>query len=334
MKQLNKLGISHQWMQNHQLESFDITSLIKNHQGKSINHLFENQRVIENSMGQFLDIYWQDVDICCNINLSLSKVTLIQNLKTIYYIGKHKELYFKKRGVNTIYDFRYMKRYRYSANELISLIRKKDYRALLKNPYIYDLDTSFCFKLKDFIFIDIETLDVFDSPIIMIGIGFFNPKFEIQILFARTIEEEIAICEHFKNEILPLFKCFITYNGKTFDIPYIANRFLYYYDMNPMISVNDTPYDDTNTIYHHIDLYQNSRRKYKNSCVKFTLTDIERDVLHVNRENTLPSNLVGFCYRKYLENPLTYVGLVKACIEHNFWDIYSMPLLFEKLLTD
>jgi uncharacterized protein YprB with RNaseH-like and TPR domain len=193
---------------------------------------------------------------------------------------------------------------------------------------------SFCFNIEDFLFLDIETLGIIDSPVIIVGIGYFkNRHFKIHIFFTRKLEDEIAIYENLKTEIFPNFKCFITYNGKSFDIPYLANRFLYFFDENPMISVDDLPYEKCNTKFHHIDLYHHCRRLFKGMFNKYTLTNMEEKLLNLNRKSTLPSNFVGLCYRKYNENVERYIGLIKEIIEHNYYDIYSMPLILRTLLT-
>ena len=174
---------------------------------------------------------------------------------------------------------------------------------------------------------------MYNNAIIIVGIGFFkNQKYEIHLFFARNLEEEIAICEHLKTEILPNFKCFVSYNGKRFDIPYIANRFLYYFDENPMISDTDTPYEINNTKFHHIDLYHICRRRFRGMFEKYTLTNIEEQLLKLRRQNELPSSMVPVCYKKYQKNPHRYIGLIKECIEHNYYDVYSMPQILNKLL--
>jgi uncharacterized protein YprB with RNaseH-like and TPR domain len=222
-----------------------------------------------------------------------------------------------------------------SVNSLLNLIKNKDYINLSGNRYVNDLDVAFCFELEDLLFLDIETMGAYNSPIIIIGIGFFkNQTFEIHLLFARDFSEEIAILEHFKNEILPYFKCFVTYNGKSFDIPYIANRFLYYFDDNPMITERDIPYEISNTKFHHIDLYHNCRRKFKEEFEGFTLTNMEEKLLNIKRKVDIPGVLAGFFYRKYLEEPFRYGGLIKKVIEHNYFDVYSLPLLLQKLIEE
>ena len=321
-------------MDYYNFESFDITHLVEQYTGSKLEELFKNQRVISNEMGQFLELFWEEDDFLSNSDLLTSKKKILSNLKTVFYIGENIERKLVKRGIKTLNDLKIYKRYGKSANEIIRLIKTKDYVTLCKNKYISDMDVSFCFKLEDLLFLDIETLGLYDSPIIIIGIGFFkNKKFHIREFFARDLEEEIAICEHLRTKILPNFKSFITYNGKSFDIPYIANRFLYYFDENPMISDDDVPYEKSNTKYHHIDLYHNCRRKFKGMFDKYTLTNMEEKLLNWKRDNELPSSLVGMCYRKYRDDPQRYIGLIKECIEHNYFDVYSMPLILKQLLN-
>jgi len=314
------------------LESFDITPLIDEYRGKSFNDLFQNYRIINNEMGEFIEIIWED-EIPLKFNLFQTKKNLLHNLKVVNYIGEYVESKLNRRGIKTLQDLKYHLNFSGSAHRFLTLIKQKDYRTLKNNKCVNDLDLSFCFKMEDFLFVDIETLGIIDSPIILVGIGFFsNKKLEIHLFFARELENEIAICEHLKTKIFPNFKCFVSYNGKTFDIPYLANRFLYFFDRNPMITDDDQPYEKCNTKYHHIDLYHHCRRVYKGLYDNYTLTNMEEKLLNWRRENSLPSNLVGTFYRKYKENPDRYVGLMKEVIEHNYYDVYSMPLILKNLL--
>jgi uncharacterized protein YprB with RNaseH-like and TPR domain len=313
----------------------DISHIADQFRDKKIEDIFPNHSINTNDMGEFMEIVWKQENFQCDLKLSLSKNKILRNLKTVYYIGENLERQLNKKGVKSLYDLKINLKYNLSAHQVIDQIENKKYRSLCRNKNVYDLDVAFCFDSEELLFLDIETLGLYDSPIIMVGLGYFkNNKFEIHILFARDLEEEIAICEHLKTEILPKFKCFITYNGKSFDVPYIANRFLYFFDENPMISEEEEPYEKYNSKFHHIDLYHNCRRKYKGYFESYTLTDMENNLLNMTRENELPSGLVGLCYKKYLDAPLRYVGLVKEVIDHNYWDIYSMPLILQKLLEE
>ncbi|MFX0005074.1 MAG: ribonuclease H-like domain-containing protein [Candidatus Hodarchaeota archaeon] len=321
-------------MDYYKLESFDITPIVEEYQGKSLEDLFQNHRIVKNELGEFMEFYWEQDDIPNDLNLFTTQKKILYNLKTVNFIGEFIEKKLRKRGIKTLNDLKFNLSFSSSANQILTLIKNRDYKSLTRNRYVNDLDVIFCFNLEDFLFLDIETLGIIDSPVIMVGIGFFkNEKFKIHIFFTRKLEEEIAIYEHLRTEILPNFKCFITYNGKTFDIPYLANRFLYFFDENPMISEDDLPYEKINTVFHHIDLYHHCRRLFRGKFNTYSLTNIEEKLLNWTRENKLPSNLVGHCYRKYSENTKRYIGLIKEIIEHNYYDIYSMPLILKTLLT-
>ncbi len=322
-------------MDYYKFESFDITPIVEQYRGKRIQDLYQNHRTISNNEGEFIEFFWEEKDIPNDIDLFKTQKKLLYNLKTVNYIGEYIEKKLNQRGIKTLIDLKYNLNFSSPANQIINLIKNKDYKTLAKIRHITDLDVSFCFKIEDFLFLDIETLGIIDSPVILVGIGFFkNSKFKIHLLFARELEEEIAIYEHLKTQIFPNFKSFITYNGKTFDIPYLANRFLYFFDKNPMISEDDPPYEKSNTKFHHIDLYHHCRRLYKGKYNNYSLTSMEENLLRWTRNNTLPSNLVGLCYRKYKDNPKRYIGLIKEIIEHNYYDIYSMPLILKNLLEN
>jgi len=316
-------------------ESLDITRLVEQYKGKKIEEIFPNHEIVRGETGEFMKIIWKENDFPCNLNLLRTKQKLMQNLKTVYYIGEYTEHQLIRRGIKNLKDLLTHLKYRNSAREILGLINNRDYKKLCYNRYVYDLDVLFCFDIEDLLFLDIETLGLYDSPIIIVGLGFFkNEKFEIHQYFARDLEDEIAICDHLRSEVLPHFKTFITYNGKSFDIPYIANRFLYFFDQNPMISDDDEPYQKNNTIFHHVDLYWNCRRKFRGQFQSYTLTSMEEELLAWKRANELPSNLVGVCYKKYKKDPERYMGLIKEIIEHNYYDLYSMPLILQKLLDN
>ncbi|MHA2475163.1 MAG: ribonuclease H-like domain-containing protein [Promethearchaeota archaeon] len=294
----------------------------------------DNYQIVKNNMGEFMELVWKENNLPCSLNLKQTRKKLLYNLKTVQYIGDFVENRLKSRGIKTLKDLKFLNlRYWSFANDILKSIEKRDYNTLRENKYIDDLDVSFCFNVGDLLFLDIETLGLYDNAIIIVGIGYFkNQKYQIHLYFARSLEEEIAICEHLRKEILPHFRCFITYNGKRFDIPFIARRFLYYFEENPMIYENETPYEISNSKFHHIDLYHICRKRLRGMFEKYTLTNIEEQLLNLRRENELPSSMVPQCYKKYQDNPTRYIGLIKECIEHNYYDVYSMPLILQKLL--
>ena len=321
-------------MNSHQnIGSSNIESVINQYKGKRIEEIFPNHRIRNNKLGSCMEIYWDTTDYSCNLDLELTRRKLLTNLKAVYYVGEKIEKDLLKKGVLSLFDLRYHLKYFHSVNNILESIKTKDYRVLCEHKDIFDLDVLFCFKIEELLFLDIETLGLHADPIILVGIGFFKMDyFMMRIVFARNLDEEIALLEYLRTNIFPHFKCFISYNGKSFDIPYIVNRYLYFFDENPLISDNVNEYQKINTKYHHVDLYHNCRRKFKGKFVNYTLTRIEKELLGFSRDNGLPGNLVGDYYKLYQQDPRKYVGAVKKVIEHNYWDVYSLPSILETLI--
>ena len=321
-------------VENLERGNLDIKSLIEQYSGKRVEDIFPNSSIIENSLGRFLELTWHVTELPMGLTLSSTKERLISNLKVVDNIGERLETKFRGRGVNTIKDLRWNVKHFSDACKLLELIERKDFMTLIKNKKIFDLDVSFCFKASDFLFLDIETLGLYFEPVILVGLGNYRDNdFEIRLHFARNLDEEMAILEHLHREEFPKFRCFITYNGKSFDIPFLVSRFLYFFDENPLSSSEGGMSGLINSRYHHIDLLHGCRRKYKDTLSRFNLKTVEKQLLSFERDNDLPSSLIGDVYRLYQEDKKKYVGLIKHLIDHNFYDVYSMPLIFEKLLT-
>ena len=309
----------------------NITNLIEKYKGKSITEIFPNNKIKNNSMGSFLNIYWKQ-NLPFNSKISSTRKRLLRNLKTIHQIGEKTESYLKRRGVNNLFDLIGHCGYQKNAMKLINMIKEKNYQLLEKNYYIKDIDLLFCFKLEDLLFLDIESTGLYGSSVFLIGLGYFkNGIFKIKQYFARILDDEIAIFERLKH-FFKKFKCFVSYNGKSFDIPVLADRFLYFFDENPMISEDDDPYEQNNTLYHHIDLYHNSRRLWKGKYINYKLSTIEQEVLELKRDDDVPGAYMGHFYEMYSQNPEKYSGLIQACIEHNYNDVKNLPLILDEML--
>jgi uncharacterized protein YprB with RNaseH-like and TPR domain len=312
---------------------YDITEAVEEYEGKELTEIFHNHKIKTNEMGSFLNIYWQE-KLSFRSNLVSTKRKLLKNLKAVQNIGVKTENYLKKRGINNLLDLIYHCGYQRNAMEVINQIKEKNFQLLEKNFYIKDIDLLFCFRLEDLLFLDIESTGVYGSSVFLIGLGYFKDGvFKVKQYLARTLEDELAIFERLK-DFLKKFKCFITYNGKTFDIPVIADRFLYYFEENPLISEDDNPYEVSNTLYHHIDLYHNCRRLWKDRFDDYRLSTIEKQLLQIHRDNDIPGAFVGFFYKRYVEKPKKYAGLIRKCIMHNYDDVRNLPFILDKLLEN
>ena len=79
------------------------------------------------------------------------------------------------------------------------------------------------FDVSEHVFLDIETtgLSAKNSICYLIGLAYYKDKsFECTQLFADTPDDEPVILQELLSYI-SRFKAIVTYNGDTFDIPYI-----------------------------------------------------------------------------------------------------------------
>ena len=322
-------------VENFEIRDSDLMKCIEQYEGQTIEDLFPNSNIVKNSLGHFLEIKWCAPELFVDLNLNSTQKKLLSNLKIVKNIGESLEAMFHRRGINTLNDLGWNVKYYHEVFKLLDSIENKNFLSLVKNKKIFDLDVSFCFRKSDFLFLDIETLGLFYEPIILVGLGnYTEDNFEIRLHFARNLDEEMAVLEHIRKNEFPNFRCFVTFNGKSFDIPYLVNRFLYFFDENPLVSSIQDSNGMINTLFHHIDLLHSCRRKYKNLLSHFSLTDVEKTILNFEREDNLPSSLVGETYRLYQKDRKKFIGLIKHLIDHNFYDIYSLPAIFEKLLME
>jgi hypothetical protein len=115
------------------------------------------------------------------------------------------------------------------------------------------------------------------------------------------------------HEILGEDRVIVSFNGKSFDIPYLAERSAYY--GRPARIGNP-----------HYDLLAFSRRQWKNRFQDCRLCTLEKNLLGIERRGDIPSAMVPEFYEAFLTsgNP----GPLYPIVTHNRQDLVSLALLF------
>ncbi|NOY23606.1 MAG: ribonuclease H-like domain-containing protein [Acidobacteria bacterium] len=172
--------------------------------------------------------------------------------------------------------------------------------------------------LEQVCFFDTETTGLSGgagSMIFQAGIGYFEGKELIvdQFFISSPVEEPKFLFA--LNEILTSHPTVITYNGKSFDVPLLNTRLI----------LNRMAESELNVI----DLLHTSRAVWKHLLSSFRLTDVERGVLGIFRENDLPGAMVPGVYRDYILGRDT--GAILEVLRHNHQDIVSLALLLKYL---
>ena len=173
-------------------------------------------------------------------------------------------------------------------------------------------------RMEELLFIDTETTGLAGGTgtfAFLIGIGFYQDNnFVIRQYFMTDPSAEIILIEALAKE-LRKFSVFVSFNGKSFDIPLLRTRFV----------VNQKDFIDL----HNLDLLHLSRRLWKNSLDSCTLQNLEKNILGKHRDlsNDIPGSEIPRIYFDFLENK--DASLLKNVFHHNKIDIMSMVALLK-----
>ncbi len=173
-------------------------------------------------------------------------------------------------------------------------------------------------QLQRFIFLDTETTGLGAGTgtfAFLVGVGFFNEQggFEVHQFFLRDPAEERAML-HLLREMIPPDGALVTFNGRTFDVPLLADRYI--------LSRMPTRI----TTMPNLDLLHPARRLWKRRLPSCRLSALEVDVLGLQRTGAdVPGSLIPYLYRQYLQ---TGDGReMTRVLYHNEQDILSMVTL-------
>ena len=112
---------------------------------------------------------------------------------------------------------------------------------------------------------------------------------------------------------------YISFNGKSFDIPYISERAAYY---GMPVNLNQP----------HFDLLHFSRRRWAGSLPNVRLSTLERQILGISRAVDIPGSLVPEFYEAFLRTG--NCGPLVPIVDHNRQDLISLGFLLQTLLED
>ncbi|MBP1928651.1 uncharacterized protein YprB with RNaseH-like and TPR domain [Methanolinea mesophila] len=251
------------------------------------------------------------------------KERLLSELTLIWGIGNKTEGELKKRGYRRIPDLVHHRKYQRRAAECLSVISDADPETLTrwvsrKSSPAHPLSmlASGLFPPERLVFLDLETLGFFSRPIILFGIGRFSgQELVVSQYLLRGIEEELPSLLR-ASELLGPGTVAVTYNGKSFDIPYLRERLAFYGEFPPLSGV-------------HFDLLHHSRRRWKDRFPDCRLSTLEKRLFGVRREEDVPSAMVPEFYETYLRtgNP----GPLVPIVTHNCQDVVSLARLFALL---
>jgi len=248
---------------------------------------------------------------------------LMNDLTLVRGIGPVKADLLKRRGYRSIEDLRHNKTFRNEAEicediircgipgeviDLVGLWHPPSHPEVVLSSALYGQDS--------FLFVDLETLGFFSRPIILFGLAEFRDhKLVVLQYLVRDMDEELAALVE-TNLRIGQKKVVVSYNGKTFDLPYLVSRSAYYgtSPVGPRL---------------HIDLLHVSRRMFGGVVQDCRLSTIEHHVLDKSRGVDIPGSVVPEFYESYQRtgNP----GPLIPVVDHNREDVVTLARLLTHL---
>ncbi len=297
-------------------------SLLKQYRGMSLEEALPGER-LSNDAGDFYCIRNEGAlrfEVSCP---ELCRERILSDLKLLYGIGSAKEKELKRKGYCTIPELASHPRFGPAASRFMEMFESSDtcgIQELINRWYPKSHPLSFFVSgfhsPRDFVLLDIETLGLFSRPIILIGIaGIEGNRILFHQYLLRSIAEEPAALSAVKSHIGE-HSAFLTFNGRTFDIPYIQERFFYYGLQGNLERA-------------HFDVLPYSRRAWGETSPNCRLVTLENFLFGEERLDDVPSALVPEFYETYMQtgNP----GPLVPIVEHNRKDLDTLGRLFSKL---
>jgi uncharacterized protein YprB with RNaseH-like and TPR domain len=169
------------------------------------------------------------------------------------------------------------------------------------------------------VYLDLETTGLRNTPLFLVGLMYSEGEdLVVDQLFARDYTEERAVLS-FVYSMLDSREVLVTFNGNTFDIPFLANRMTFH--ALPMRMPRS-----------HVDLLPISRSLMKGRTPNHRLQTLERFVLGRKRTGDIPGSEIPGAYHEFVRTQ--DARQMAAVIHHNRLDLLSMLELITVYLTN
>jgi len=169
---------------------------------------------------------------------------------------------------------------------------------------------------ENVVFVDIETTGLSGQPLFLIGtLGWEASGLAVRQYFARNYAEERAVLSLFLDSTAGK-KLLVTFNGKTFDVPYIKVR----------AAANRVPFAVPRA---HFDLLHEARRAWHTGLPDHKLQTLERAICHRVRAGDIPGSEIPEAYHAYVRT--ANAAQIVEILHHNMLDLVTLADLMVKL---
>jgi uncharacterized protein YprB with RNaseH-like and TPR domain len=171
---------------------------------------------------------------------------------------------------------------------------------------------------EDVVLLDLETTGLAGTPLFLIGtLGWHEGTPVLQQYFARDYAEEKAVTSLFL-EAISRKKLLVSFNGRTFDLPYIRVR----------SAVNAIPF---RVDLAHLDMLHECRRAWRGVLPDCRLQTLESYVCGRARHADIPGNEIPEAYHAFVRTG--NAAQIVQILEHNMLDLVTLAELMVRLPT-
>lgn len=169
---------------------------------------------------------------------------------------------------------------------------------------------------EEVMFLDIETTGLSNTPLFLIGTMECGADgFSFKQYFARDYSEEASILSAFSQRLRDA-RMIVTFNGKSFDVPYMRNR--------AMATGVKLPHPKS-----HLDLLHEARRTFGRTVPNHKLQTLEQMVCGRHRVGDIPSAQIPAAYHEFVRTGnARKIGLI---LKHNLIDLLTMADLMSRM---
>jgi uncharacterized protein YprB with RNaseH-like and TPR domain len=170
--------------------------------------------------------------------------------------------------------------------------------------------------LENALFLDLETCGLSSSTVFLAGTMHWNGEdFVLRQYFARHYGEEGPLLRAL-NEAMSGFEFLVTFNGKTFDVPFLQARAVVH-----AVRLALPP--------RHLDLLHVARRRWRGQVADCRLKTLERRICRRGRAGDVPGEEIPGLYHDYVRHGDPY-RLVPV-FHHNLLDVITMGEILRAL---
>ena len=169
---------------------------------------------------------------------------------------------------------------------------------------------------QEVLFLDLETTGLGMTPVFLVGtMECVDDGFAFRQYFARDYSEEMSIVSAISRRLEDM-RMLVTFNGKTFDLPFLRNRAV----------ATGVQFGEPQS---HLDLLHEARRVYREELPNCRLQTLEARICGRTRDDDIPGSEIPEAYHEYVRTG--NANKIDVILLHNLYDLLTMADLMNRM---